>query len=145
MEESRNGLSKLVVCLDIPEQHIQDSGRSTKVHVPIGRYVEIAECDYKVAKDLRTAEDILKSEKVDFLIIHHHGFKEVDYLKPRYPNVKYVGTSSLLMPESICRPGSLADEYRKSLADHYDTLLADWGEELIKMLESFLAKKLHEK
>jgi hypothetical protein len=58
---------KLVVCLDIPEKHIKPSGRSTNVNVPMRCSVELAGANYKVANDLRTAEDILRTEKVDFL------------------------------------------------------------------------------
>ncbi len=134
-EENRENPSKLVVCLDDPKQHTSSVKSAPRnASEPIGWSVMATGHRYEVVQDIKEAERILQQEKVDYLIIHHSSFSDVDNLRPKFPNVKFVGTSGMLLPQNKCRPGSIAEEYRNNMAAHYDVLLDDWDEEVHKML-----------
>jgi hypothetical protein len=126
-----------VVLLENPDQHKRDvSAKPRSIWEHIETWVKIGEGESELVKSLDEAESRLAQGGVDWMVIHHYDFYEVDKLKALYPKVKYAGASAFLFEEGMRRPSSFAEEYWNKMQEHYDLLLPDYDESILKMIGS---------
>jgi hypothetical protein len=78
----------------------------------------------------------LSRETFDWVVIHHHDFKDVDFLRQIYPTQRFAAYSLNAVRTETLPEGTLGCEFRKKLEAHYDFVLNDLGESIKQMLNS---------
>lgn len=78
--------------------------------------------DLVVTRNITEAHSELNSSTYEMAIIHHSDFNQVQELRNKHPNVKFISYSALaLLP---AEPGTLGEELRLRWEKHYDAVMS---------------------
>jgi len=131
-----------VILLENPDQHRSEVSQEPRsIYCHIESWVRVGGGKSELVKSLREAESRLSQGGVDWVVIPHYDFKDVDKLRESYPQIKYAAASAALLEERMRRPGSIAEDYWKRMQAHYDFLLPDFDESILKMLKTSVARE----
>jgi len=130
-----------VVLFENPEQHKSTVATKPRTVWPdIETWTKVGGGESELVKSLEDAELRLAQGGVDWLVIHHHNFDDIDMLKSKYPDVKYAGIGANLLEKKFRREGSCVDSYWKEMKKHYDFLLPNFDYSILEMM-NFNVKK----
>jgi hypothetical protein len=121
---------KLLV-LEIPEEH-----NNRSLYTSVEESIKIEGGESELVVTLQQADLALQRKKFEGVIIHHANYTSLDYLKKKYPAMKFSAISAIILSEKECPLGSMPWVFRKSLEKHYDFLLEDYDKSIWAMMNS---------
>ncbi|MFH1365141.1 MAG: hypothetical protein ABIH28_00985 [archaeon] len=111
-----------VLVLDNPEYHKNGfTGETGEVYRHISQQLSCLDNEEaELAKTFSEADARLQKRGIELVIIHHTNFKEVEFLKRKYPDVLFWGYSNALVDRENCPPRTYAAKFRDDFEKAYD-------------------------
>jgi hypothetical protein len=95
-----------------------ESNQLASLHEPL---LKILGHELVSTTTLNEVVESISGEEFDFVLIHHQSFREVDYLKKNYPDLKIGAYSGNLFLNPL--KNSIGEEFKEKLGQRYDFLM----------------------